>query len=147
MFDGKVDRDELVSELFLYLRANDWYKLRQFDYRSKLTTWMSVVAVRFFLKKRDLLIESESSETLISKNEHQTNPSLSHEMRMDIERALAKMKNERYRDVIIALDLNEIEPEEYAKSINTTVANLYNIRRRAHLQLGTFLRNKEDYYG
>lgn len=147
VFDGKVERDELVSELFLYLRANDWYKVRQFDYRSKLTTWMSVVAVRFFQKKRDILIESESSETLISKIRQQTNPSLSHEMRLDIERALAKMKNERYRNVIIALDLKEIEPEKYAKSINTTVANLYNIRRRAHLQLGLILKNKEDYYG
>lgn len=147
VFGGKVNRDALVSELFLYLRANDWYKVRQFDFRSKLTTWVSVVAVRFFQKKRASLIDSESSEALISSSKQQTNPSLSHEVRMDIESALAKMKNERYRDVIIALDLKEIEPEKYAKSINTTVANLYNIRRRAHLQLGLILKNKEDYYG
>ena len=147
VFDGKVEMDELISELFIMLQKDDWKKLRQFDFRSKLMTWMTMVAVRFFQKKRDTLIDSESSEALIPINKQQTNPSRNHELRMDIESALAKMKNERYRDVIIALDLKEIEPEKYAKSIDTTVANLYNIRRRAHLQLGIIMRNKEDYYG
>ena len=147
IFDGKVNRDELVNELFIYLRENDWHKVRQFDFRSKLTTWISVVAIRFFQKKRIELIESESTDALLNTNSHLMDPSISHEMRMDIEGALAKMKNERYRDVIIALDLKEIEPEQYANSINTTVANLYNIRRRAHLQLGLIMKEKKEYYG
>lgn len=50
-FDYKVDKEGLVNGLYLHLRENDWYKLRQFDYRSKLTKWFLVVAVRFFQKK------------------------------------------------------------------------------------------------
>lgn len=48
VFDGKIDVKELVNELFLYLSENNWYKIRQFDYRSRLTSWVRIVAVRFF---------------------------------------------------------------------------------------------------
>lgn len=40
IFDDNVERDELVSELFLYLQHNDWHKIRQFDFRSKLTQYL-----------------------------------------------------------------------------------------------------------
>ncbi len=51
IFDNRVDRRELISELFLYIAKDNWYKLRQFDFRSSLMTWMSVVSTRFFQKK------------------------------------------------------------------------------------------------
>ena len=65
VFDRRIETNELVSELFLYLASNDWYKIRQFDFRSKLMTWVSVVAIRFFQKKREQLIENGPSEPLI----------------------------------------------------------------------------------
>ena len=67
IFDNRVDRRELVSELFLYIAKDDWYKLKQFDFRSSLMTWISVVATRFFQKKRDELSEKDSEETLLLK--------------------------------------------------------------------------------
>ena len=48
----QLDKNELINELYLYLQSDNWYKLRQFDFRSKLTTWLTVVAVRFFQKNR-----------------------------------------------------------------------------------------------
>ena len=116
IFDGHVERNELINELFLYLKHDDWYKVRQFDYRSKLITWISVVAIRFFQKK------------------------------MDVRKAIDKMPNERYKYVIVELELKEREPEELAKEMNITIDNLYNIRRRARLQLKTIMVRKEDYY-
>lgn len=56
IFDNRVDRRELVSELFLYIAKDDWYKLKQFDFRSSLMTWMSVVATRFFQKKERRIV-------------------------------------------------------------------------------------------
>lgn len=50
VFDGNIDKQDLLQELFWYLAKNDWYKVRQFDFRSKLMTWVTVVAVRFFPK-------------------------------------------------------------------------------------------------
>ena len=148
MFDDVADRDELVNELYIYLQANDWHKVRQFDFRSKLTTWTSVVAIRFFQKKRLELIDSSHDNTLCSKKAHSTEctSTLSVELKMDIKRAIRRIKNSRYQDVILALDINDIEPEVYAKQNHITVDNVYNLRRRAHLQLSLIMNKKEDYY-
>lgn len=147
VFDGHVDQRALVSELFLHLAKDDWYKVRQFDFRSKLMTWLSVVAVRFFQKKREELIEKCSADTQNNKLQVEWHtPSLSIEQKMDIRAALQKMPNERYRKVIEVLDLQEVRPELMAEEMSITVDNLYNIRHRARVQLRLIMGRKEDYY-
>lgn len=146
VFDNRVDKRELISELFLYIANNDWYKLKQFDFRSSLMTWMSVVSIRFFQKKREELIEKESEETLLSRIRETYQPYFNKERTMDIENALNKMKNVRYKDVICELDLKDVKPEEYAERIGITVDNLYNLHRRAIMQLKSIMNRKEDYY-
>jgi DNA-directed RNA polymerase specialized sigma24 family protein len=56
------------------------------------------------------------------------------------------MQNERYRYVIEMLDLKEMRPDLLAEQMNVTVDNLYNIHRRALLQLRMLMGRKEDYY-
>ena len=46
------DMNGLINEFFLYLQANNWRKLRQFDHRITLMYWISIIAVRFFAKNR-----------------------------------------------------------------------------------------------
>lgn len=137
IFDGHVEIDELANELFIYLSNNNWYKLKQFAYKSSLTTWVGVVAIRFFQNKRADLIENESSETLLSKSSIEETTWIN-ERRIDVERALRQLPNERYRKVILELDILDRDPRDVAKELNTKVSNLYNIRRRAHLQLKRF---------
>jgi len=146
VFDGNQEINELVNELYLYLRHDDWYKVRQFDYRSKLITWISVVAIRFFQKKRALMIDSDPIETLYDQNTFWQETGISQDRRMDVRKAIAQMPNERYQHVIVELELKERNPEELAQEMNITIDNLYNIRRRARLQLKTIMVRKEDYY-
>lgn len=146
VFDYQIDENTLISELYIYLQANDWHKIKQFDYRSKLTTWTSVVAVRYFQKKREILIESETSQALNGKTDYGFNPNFCIEQRIDIHDALCKMQNQRYRQVIEMLDLKEMRPDLLAEQMNVTVDNLYNIHRRALLQLRMLMGRKEDYY-
>ena len=146
VFDYQIDENTLISELYIYLQANDWHKIKQFDYRSKLTTWTSVVAVRYFQKKRETLIESETSQALNGKTDYGFNPNFCVERRIDIHEALSKMQNIRYRQVIEMLDLKEMRPDLLAEQMNVTVDNLYNIHRRALLQLRMLMGRKEDYY-
>ena len=73
------------------------------------------------------------------------NTSFSVERRIDIEQALERMPNERYRKVIIALDLQEMRPEQLAEEMSITADNLYNIHRRARMQLKLIMKQKEDY--
>lgn len=146
VFDSNVDKQDLTQELFWYLAKNNWYKVRQFDFRSKLVTWVTVVAVRFFQKKRKELIENSGSVPLNDKMWQEQSRAISIERRMDLYNALAKMPNARYRKVIEVLDLQEVRPEILAEEMKITVDNLYNIHRRALLQLRLVMGRKEDYY-
>ncbi len=140
IFNYQADKDELINELYLYLRENDWYKLRQFDYRSKLTTWLSVVAIRFFYKKRDELIENNADSTLYIEESH--NPYMQLIDKMDVASLLKRMTNERYGYVIQKLILEEQEPQQLADEMGITVDNLYNVKRRALQQLIDIVRKK-----
>lgn len=146
VFDGNVDKQDLSQELFWYLAKNNWHKVRQFDFRSKLMTWVTVVAVRFFQKKREELIEKSTPITLNDKIWQEQSWAISIDQRMDLHSALAKMPNARYRKVIEVLDLQEVRPEILAEEMNVTVDNLYNIHRRALMQLRLIIGRKEEYY-
>ena len=62
IFHEKADFDELISELYLHLMEDDARRLRQFQGRSSIYQWIKTVAIRFFLEKRDQMIEKESEE-------------------------------------------------------------------------------------
>ena len=142
IFDYNISRDELVNELYLFLQENDWRKLRQFDYRSKFMTWTSIVAIRFFRKKRDELIENTSDTSLFIEQEgyDTQNEIIS---KIDIENLLSKMTNVRYREVIHSLFIEETEPQQLADKMGVTVDNLYNIKRRAMQQLIEIIKGEQ----
>lgn len=71
---------------------------------------------------------------------------ISIDQRMDLSNALAKIPNSRYRKVIEALDLQDVRLEILAEEMNVTIDNLYNIHRRALLQLRLIMGRKEEYY-
>lgn len=144
VFDGKIERDELINELYIYLSGNNWNKLRQFDYRSKLITWVSVVSIRFFIKKRRNLIDNDSTEALMYRNQNEYVSLLSIESKIDITTALNKMPNKRYAMVIEKLELLEQDVQQVATEMGISVENLYNIRRRARAQFSEIIKDKRD---
>lgn len=136
--------NEIANELFLYLSEKNWHKLRMFNFRSKLITWFTVVAVRFYRKKMAKVIDMPFVDTLNHQTRHFEIPA-EEEIgpHLDIHNGLSRMPNLRYRMVIQKLDLLEIEPEKLAKEMKITTANLYNIHRRALQQLRIVMRGKE----
>ncbi len=64
VFNYPVDYNEMVSELYAFLMADDAAKLRLFQFRSSLYQWLKVVAIRFFISHRDNMIENASSDPL-----------------------------------------------------------------------------------
>lgn len=147
VYGGMATLNELVNEFFIYLAADNWKKVRQFDFRSKLMTWLSVVAIRFFQKKRESLIENNSSETQYEQTKNSIAYDMTIDRHMDVHTAIGRIANPRYRMVIERLDLEDAAPEELAAEMNVSVDNLYNIHRRALLQLRQIMTRKEDYYG
>ena len=44
---------------------NDAFRLRQFEGRSSVYQWLKVIAIRYFIAKRNRMIDNESEEPLI----------------------------------------------------------------------------------
>ena len=64
---------------------------------------------------------------------------------MDVWNAIRKMNNERYRQVLVDLELKDLDPKVLAREMNVTVETLYNIRHRAVIQLIAVIREEEHY--
>jgi DNA-directed RNA polymerase specialized sigma24 family protein len=142
IFDYQVEENELINEFYLYLKENDWYKLRQFDYRYKLTTWISIVAYNFFKRKRDELIINKSTEYLLT--EQITDNYVLSMMDDDVEILLGILRNKRYRFVIRKLILENDEPQKIANEMCITVNNLYAIKFRALQQFQKIIEKKQQ---
>lgn len=142
-----VDYDEIISELYVLLMENDARKLRTFKYESTLFQWLKTIAVRHCLelKRRGKVIDNESQEPLVNSGKNLSYVESS-QAKMDVESLLRQMNNQRYVLVIHLLMIEEKSPEEVAKQLSITVANLYNIKRRAMKALvEVALKDKRSY--
>ena len=133
VFSYEVDYDEFVNEFYLYLMEDDAYRLKQFQGRSSIYQWMKVVAIRYFVARRDGMIDMEPKDTLSSSvmQDEAVDEEEGVTANMDIERLFAHMPNKRYVYVIRRLVLQEAEPKTVAQELGTNVDNLYNIKKRA----------------
>ena len=145
VFDYEVDYDEFVNELYIYLMENDAARLKQFEGRSSLYQWLKVTATRFFIKKRDQLIEDQTNDTLYEEEDIKDNPMSASVL--DVQRLLDAMPNKRYAYVIRKLIIEEYTPEELSVEMHITTDNLYNIKRRAMMQLMQIALNDIRAYG
>ena len=125
VFDYEVEYDEFVNELYLYLMDNDAQKLRSFGFRSSVFQWLKTTAIRFFIKKRNRLIDNNSHE--LPSYDHPADGSSDKDAEDDLERLFSLMPNKRYVMVIRRLILDDVKPEILAKEMGTNTANLYNI--------------------
>lgn len=133
VFSYEVDYDEFVNELYLYLMEDNASRLKGFQNRCSLYLWIKVLAIRYFVKKRNRMIDENRGETPY--NEHISNADNVESSKADLKRLLDTMPNQRYAYVIRKLIIEEMEPEFLAQEMNITTANLYNIKRRAMAQL------------
>lgn len=141
VFSYKVDKDELVNELYLYLSDDNWKKVRCFEGRCKFTTWLSTISTHFFSKIKLRMLDSSSLNTPINvaidiPDNSSYERFVNH---IDLYNAINKLKNPRDRFVIMALEIEEQTVEEVAKALNITVDNLYNVRKRAKKHLSNIL--------
>lgn len=147
VFDYEVKYDELVNELYVYLMKDDAAKLRNFQYRCSLYQWLKILAVRFFVKKRDMMINDSSQEAPYNKQEQADIAESDAAASYDMERLLQAMPTKRYAYVIRKLVLEDCKPEDLARELNITTANLYNIKRRSMAQLSRIVLNDISEYG
>ena len=131
VFSYEVDYDEFVNELYLYLISDDAARLRSFQGKSTLFQWLKIVAIRYFIAKRDNLIEDKSEDALLKEADGLDETDDRKQAHSDVMRILSRMQNRRYAYVLLRLVVGDEEPEKLAKEMGVTVANLYNIKKRA----------------
>lgn len=149
VFDYEVEYDEMVNELYVYLMEDNASKLRNFQYRSSVYQWLKILAIRFFVKKRARMIDDNSQETPYNEQgqRQESDIQAATSAGYDIERLFEAMPTKRYVYVIRRLILEDCEPEELAREMNITTANLYNIKRRSMAQLTRIALNDMKEYG
>ncbi len=149
VFSFPVDYNEFVNEFYLYLMEDAAYRLKQFQGRSTIYQWMKVVAIRYFVAKRNIMIDNEPKDTytdiVIQDNIVDTEKDVT--ARIDVEHLFSLMSNKRYVHVIKKLVLQDVEPSVVARELGTNVENLYNIKKRAIAALTEIALKEAREYG
>ena len=147
VFQSQGKKEELITEFYLYLSENDWARLRNYEFKSGLNTWLTVVAVRFFKKKRvgqtkTVLVEPQLIvETL--KDEADDQDVLKEMTRLELYGAIDKLSKPRERYVLLA-ELAGKNAEDIAKEMGCTVSAVYNLTKKARMEFRTLLKEKEQ---
>lgn len=143
VFLSQGKKEELVSELYLYLSQNDWERLRKFEFKASLFTWLTVLAVRFFKKKQisqtkiiaidpQLIVETRKSEP--------DDFDIVREMtRLELYKAIDKLSKPRERYALLA-DLSGKSTEAIAEDMGCTVSAVYNLTKKARMELKTMMK-------
>lgn len=137
LMQGRIDYDELVNELYLYLSTDNWHKLDTFEGKNNCTlkSWMVRLAWRFFLQQRSqLLFDGYLNEYEKGDGREETEDTLNLEIAMDVESTFKRMVNKRYVQVLKLMLIDGFDADEVAKILDTQVSNIYNIKHRAIVQ-------------
>lgn len=145
VFKTQGKKEELVTELYLFLSENDWKLLRMFEFRSGLNTWLTVVAVRFFKKKHfsQTKIVSMDPQLLVEIRKDETdNFNIIDEMsRLELYKAIDKLEKPRERYALLA-ELSGKNAEEIAEDMQCTVSAVYNLTKKARVAIKEFFKVK-----
>lgn len=135
--------EELIGEMYLFLQGNNWEKLRQFEFKSSLNTWLTVVSVRYFQKKRNNQTKNIPVEPLIMEETlkgQADDYSVEDEMsRMELYKAIDRIDKPRERYALLA-ELSGKKAEEIAADMQCTVAAVYNLTKKARLKIKELLK-------
>ena len=146
VYQSNSKREELITEFYLFLRENDWERLRQFEFKASLNTWLTVIAIRFFKKKKIsqtklvvidplLIVETQKNEA--------DDYDIIHEMsRLELYQAINKLSKPRERYALLA-DLAGKRAEDIAKEMDCTVSAVYNLTKKARLELKSIMQERK----
>lgn len=140
-FPYAVDYDEMVNELYLALMDKDGQALRSFQFKSSLYQWLKRVAYNYFSdrKKREMMVDEQSKETPYEVEVSDDGKTA----RLDISVLLSSMKSKRYRMVLEKTLLEGVDYDDLSAQTGISKANLYNIKKRAMMELTQIALNEK----
>lgn len=144
IFSGRAEVDEIRNAIFIHLMEDDCRRFKLVNDTAALMGWINRTAVRYLIRHKNDFVpdwkpntsgdDDRDDDEMAEKQIQNVTPDDSEvvsEAHFDTERLLTAMNNARYVMVIRELCLSEREPAEVAAEMDITVANLYNIKKRA----------------
>ncbi|MGM9845751.1 MAG: sigma-70 family RNA polymerase sigma factor [Muribaculaceae bacterium] len=140
VFGYKMDIDEMVNELYLYLSRDGWAKLDGFEAKNgcRLRSWMVPVAWRFFLSIRERMMTVDTEPPAEPAGDDHVRDDLRIQIAIDVNAVLARMPNRRYAEVLRLLLIEGYAAADVAEMLGVAVDNIYNIKHRAVAQFLQF---------
>lgn len=141
---------ELINEIYVYImipqKKTHISKLAAFGFRCTLTMWLKIVVENYChqLYARRMEIDRDSdvgSDRNMPDDESLTENTRSIDME-DVHKILNMMPNQRYRKLIEYRYVDEKSNEETAMLLAVTMANYYNMHKRAKVQYCEVLRKE-----
>lgn len=141
---------EFINEIYVYIlmphKETGISKLAAFGFRCSLTMWLKIVSEHFCHQ----LYTRKSNLPTDSLDDTDRNPGISVSVdtkiesldMQDLQKILAAMPNKRFRSLIGYRYLEEKSNEETAELLGVTMANYYNMHRRAKDQFCEALRKE-----
>lgn len=138
VFRSQVKKEELITDFYLFLSADEWRRLRQFEFRSELNTWMTIVAIRFFRqKKADMQTTLSDLEPPLIQNVGQIADDFDifdEISRVELYEAIDGLPKPRERFALLGV-LAGKKTETIAEELGVTVTAVYNLTKKAKMAL------------
>lgn len=141
---------ELINEIYVYIllphRETHRSKLQDFGFRCTFTLWLKIVTENYCRQLFAKRIRSEENVDVESDRNTFQDESLQESTQnfnmTDVNKILSLMPNQRYRKLIEYRYIDEKSNEETAIMLGLTMANYYNIHKRAKEQFCHVLRKE-----
>lgn len=147
MFHEQVKKEELVTDFYLYLCADDWRRLRQFAFRSELNTWLTVIAIRFFNEKKMTLrtgIADEKVQSLDAVEQIADDYDLYNEIsRVELYKTVESLPKPRERMALLG-ELAGKRAETIASELGLTVSAVYKLIKKAKVAVAKIMKGNEQ---
>lgn len=137
LLQDRVEFDDMVNELYVYLSDRNWHKLDTFAALNgcRLSSWMIPLSWRFFLQRRAYLLGMSVDNSMeVGKVKDDYMDEFDIEVLLEVEQTFAVMPNKKYVQVLRWLLIDGYNPDEVAVRLHTRVSNVYNIKHRAVVQ-------------
>lgn len=137
LLQDRVEFDDMVNELYVYLSDRNWHKLDTFAALNgcRLSSWMIPLSWRFFLQRRAYLLGMSVYNSMeVGKVKDDYMDEFDIEVLLDVEQTFAVMPNKKYVQVLRWLLIDGYNPDEVAVRLHIRVSNVYNIKHRAVVQ-------------
>lgn len=141
---------ELINEIYVFImipqRNTGVSKLAAFGFRCTLTMWLKIVVENYCHQLYSRRIDIDRDSDVAGDRSMPDDDSLTENTRNidmdDVNKILTLMPNQRYRQLIEYRYVEEKSNEETAMLLAVTMANYYNMHKRAKAQYCEVLRKE-----